>query len=114
LYRFFLVFYTGLICTPARFLIICHQQRGFRRVNRVDCRFVGYPDGAAVVPKSFVILLVLVAGVYSMMGGGTGFYPLRKNFFVTVNLLMPSQKLSREIGELISCLKGMITKRPSF
>ena len=43
------------------FLIIHYQQRGFRRVKGVDCRFMAIPIGAAVVPKSFVIKLVLVA-----------------------------------------------------
>jgi hypothetical protein len=79
------------------FLIFHYQQRGFRRVFGVDRLFLVIPMGAIVLPKSFVIILVLVVQRYRMMGG-FGFYLQER--FITIQPTLPyviTKKLSHEI-----------------
>jgi hypothetical protein len=95
------------------FLIFHYQQRGFRRESKFDRQFLVIPMGAAVVPKSFVIILLLVAWVYSMMGGNL-LLSAGKVHYCTINSsLCHPKKIVLWSLELRSVLKAWSLKSPA-
>ena len=66
---FFSFFHTRLNCNPIWFFDHILPTKRFSHGEGTDRVFMVIPMGAAMVPKSLVIILVLVAWVYSMMGG---------------------------------------------